>query len=114
MCSRSWIQVPVLDMRDRGLSFASSVISLASFSSIWGGSEEMLMVLVSVKVHEVWRLSEMRWSSLGRGEKLAGIKGVGFFLLGGLGGVIREENLDRSGFGILGVVRGMVSKEVVG
>ena len=58
MCS--WSQVPVFNMRDQGFSFAYSVSSLASFYRSWGGSEEMLMVLCSVKSREVWRLSEMR------------------------------------------------------
>ena len=60
--------MPVLNIRDRGLSFAFLVISLASFSRSCGGSEEMLMVSVSVKGHEVWGISEMGWSSLSRCE----------------------------------------------
>ena len=51
VCSRSWIQVPVLNMRDQGMYFVSSVSSLASFYRSWGGSEGMMMVSGSVKGH---------------------------------------------------------------
>ena len=39
---------------------------------------------------------------------------MGFLLVDGLGGVMREENLGRGGFGIFRAVWGMVGKEVVG
>ena len=60
------------------------------------------MVSGSVKVHEVWRVSKMRRSSLRRGEKWEGSKGVRGLLLDGLGGVMREENLAGGGLGIFG------------
>ena len=104
MCSRSWIHLPVLNMRDRGLYFASLVSSLASVSRSVGGSEEMLMVLGSVKGHVVWSISEMRWSSVCRGEKWGSSKGVMGLLLDGLGGVMREENLGGGGIGIFEVL----------
>ena len=62
-----------------GLSFLYLVSSLASYSRIWDGSEEMLMVSGSAKIHEVCRLSEMEWSSLSRGEEWVGRGGMGFF-----------------------------------
>ena len=73
-----------------------------------------MMVLGSVKGHEVWRISKMRWSPLSKGEKLAGSEGMGVLLLDGLGGVMSEKNLGRGGFGIFGAVWGMLGKEVVG
>ena len=63
-------------MRYLGLPFDSLVNFLASFSRSWGGSEEILTVLGSVKGHEMWRVLEMRRSSLRRGEKWWGYKGV--------------------------------------
>ena len=59
MCSCSWIQLHALNISARWLAFVSSVSLLASFSSSLGGSEEMLMVLGSVKGHGVWRPFEM-------------------------------------------------------
>ena len=100
MCSRSWIQVTVLDMSYRGLSFASLVRYLSSFSRSWGGSKEMLMESGSGKGHEVWGIYEMGWSYLSRCEEWAGREGLGFLLLDGLGGAMREYNLGRDGFGI--------------
>ena len=49
----------------------------------------MLMVLGSVKGHGVWRLSEMGWSSVCRGEKWGSSKGVRGLMLDILGGVMR-------------------------
>ena len=72
------------------------------------------MVLGSKKVPGVWRLSEKRWSSLRRVDKWSSIKGVGVLVLDGLGGVMREDNLGRVGFGFSEAVWGMVVNEVVG
>ena len=69
------------EMRDLGLSFASSVSSLDSFSRSWGGFEEILMVSGYAKGHEVCRIFEMGWSSLGRGDEWAGREGM-FFVVG--------------------------------
>ena len=104
VCFPSWIQLHVLNMRARGLAFASSISCLASFSSSWGGSKEILMVSVSKKGLEVWRMSEKRWYSLRRADKWLGSKGVGVFILDVLGGVIKEENLGRGRFGFSGAV----------
>ena len=51
------------------MSFASLVSSLGSLFMSWVESEEMQIVLGSVKGHEVWRVSEMIRSSLFRVEK---------------------------------------------
>ena len=51
------------------------------------------MVSGSVKGHELCRLSDIGWSSLGRGEEWVGREDVGFVLLDGLCGVMREESL---------------------
>ena len=71
------------------------------------------MVSGSVKGHELWGISEMGWSSLSRGEEWEGREGMGVLLLDDLGGVMREENLGRGGFGAFGAEWGMVG-EVVG
>ena len=57
MYSRSWVQLPVLSMRGRGLSFASLVSSLAILSRSWVESKDKQMVSGSLKFHEVWRVS---------------------------------------------------------
>ena len=62
------------------MSFASLVSSLGSLFMSWVESEEMQIVLGSVKGHEVWRVSEMIRSSLFRVEKWGGSKGVRIFL----------------------------------
>ena len=63
-------------MRDLGLSFAPLVSSLDILPRSWGGYEEVLMVSELVKGHELWRFSDMSRSSLRRGEKWWGYKGV--------------------------------------
>ena len=64
MYSCSMIQLPVFSMKYLGLSFASLESSLSLLFSSWGESEENQMVSVSVKGHELWRVSEMMRSSL--------------------------------------------------
>ena len=78
MCPRYWSQVNLLNMGCQVLSFASLVRSLASFSRIWGGSEEMLMLSGSVKGHKVGGLYDMGWFSLSRCEECNGREGIGF------------------------------------
>ena len=109
MCSLSWRQLPVFNMRSRGLAFASSVSCLACFSSSWGESEEMMMVSGSNKGPEMWRLSEKRWYSLRRVDKYSMSEGVVVLMLDGLEGVMRADNLRRGEFGFFGAVWGMVS-----
>ena len=45
---------------------------------------------------------------------MGGEGGYGFFLLDGLGDVMREENLGRGGFGIFWAEWGGIGDEVVG
>ena len=71
MSSHSWSQLPVLKMRDLGLSFSSLDSSLDRFSSSWGGSKKMMMVSGSVKGHALCRVSKTGWSSLVRVEEWA-------------------------------------------
>ena len=68
------------------------------------------MVSELVKGHELWRFSDMSRSSLRRGEKWGGSKGVGDLLLDGLCGVTKEENLDEGGLGIFRAVVGVLNK----
>ena len=71
------------------------------------------MVSGSVKGHELCRLSDIGWSSLGRGEEWVGREDVGFVLLDGLGGVMREESLGSGGLSFWGTEWGMVGDKVV-
>ena len=72
------------------------------------------MVLGSKKGPEVWRLSENSWYSLRRDDKCSRSEVVVVLMLDGLGGMMRADNLGRSGFGFSVGVWGMVAYEVVG
>ena len=73
-----------------------------------------MMGLVLNNGPEVWRLSEKSWYSLCRYDKWSRSEVVVVLMLDGLGGVMRADNLGRSGFGFSRAVWGMVAYEVVG
>ena len=76
---------------------------------------EMMMIMVSgyVKGHDLYKLSEIGWSFLDRGEYWAGREDMGFVLLYDIGGMMKAENLRRDDFFWAGAEWVMVGNEVV-